>query len=174
MQPKSQFSSGFSAHNGLSTRSLVAQFDEFDYSAQAMQPKSRFISGFSAHNSLNVRSPIAQYDKLDYSAQAMQPKSQISSGFLAHMVTAPEAQQLSMTSSTTLHRPCSLRVRSAHAIQPIRPQRQKPDSSILRTQLLNSTAQELLNSDAQLRRCRQEINSVHVEQREMLKQRQKW
>ena len=30
-------------------RSPVAQFDEFDYSAQAMQPKSQISSGFSAH-----------------------------------------------------------------------------------------------------------------------------
>ena len=140
MQPKSQFSSGFSAHNGLSAQSLVAQFNEFDYSAQAMQPKSQFSSGFSAHNGLSAWSLSAQFDELDYSAQAMQPKSQHNSGYSAHMATAPGAQQLSMTSSTTLHRPCSLRVISTQAIQPIRPQRQKPDSSILRAQLLNSTA----------------------------------
>ena len=75
MQPKSRFSSGFSAHNGLSARSPVAQFDEFDNSAQAMQPKSMFSSGFSAHNGLSARSPVAQFDEFDYSAQAMQPKS---------------------------------------------------------------------------------------------------
>ena len=151
MQLKSQFSSGFLAHNGLSAQSPVAQFDEFDYSAQAMQPKSQFSSGFSAHNGFNARSLVAQFDEFDYSTQAMQPKSQFSSGYSAHMATSPGAQQLSMTSSTTLHRPCNLRVRSAQAIKPIRPQRHKPGSSILRAQLLNSTAQELLNSDAQLR-----------------------
>ena len=48
----------------------------------------------------------------------MQPKSQINSGYSAHKASAPGAQQLSLTSSTTLLRPCSLRVRSAQAIQP--------------------------------------------------------
>ena len=44
--------------------------------------------------------------------------------------SAPGAQQLSSTSSTTLLRPCSLRVRSTQAIQPIRPQHPEPSSSV--------------------------------------------
>ena len=76
---------------------------------------------FSPHG-LSARSPTAQFDEFDYSTQAMQPKSQISSGYSAHKASAPGAQQLSLTSSTTLQRPCSLRVRSAQAIQPTRPQ----------------------------------------------------
>ena len=60
----------------------------------------------------------------------VQPKSQIRSVYSAHKASAPEAQQLSLTSSTTLHRPCSLRVRLAQAIQPTRPQRPEPSSSV--------------------------------------------
>ena len=98
----------------------------------------------------------------------MHPKSQISSGYSAYKASAPGAQHLRLMSSTNLHRPCSLRVRSAQAIQSIRPQRSEPIISILRAQLLNSNhiAQELLNSDIQLRLCSQETNSVHVEHRE--------
>ena len=48
----------------------------------------------------------------------MQPKSQFSSCYSTHKASAPRAQQLSLTSSTTLLRPCSLTVRSAKAIQP--------------------------------------------------------
>ena len=57
-------------------------------------------------------------------------KSQISLGYSAHKASTPGAQQLNLTSSTTLLRPCSLRVRSAQAIQPIRPQRPEPSSSV--------------------------------------------
>ena len=48
MQPKSQISSGYSAHmpQFLEPR---AQFDELDYSTKAMQPKSQISSGYSAH-----------------------------------------------------------------------------------------------------------------------------
>ena len=88
-------------------------------SAQAFSPQG-----------LSARSPADQFDEFDYSTQAMQPKSQISSGYSAHKATAPGAQQLSLTSSTTLQRPCSLRVRSAQAIQPTRPQRSEPSSLV--------------------------------------------
>ena len=184
---------------GHSAQSPLAQFDEFDYSAQAKQPKSQIGSGYpthmatapgaqqlnltsstTLHRSCNIRvrsaqaiqptwpqrsepnssvsraqllcishaayesdqlrlssphghsarSPAAQFDVLDYSAQVMQPKSQISSDYPTHMATAPGAQQLSLTSSTTLHRSSNLRVRSAQAIQPTRPQRQEPSSSV--------------------------------------------
>ena len=48
----------------------------------------------------------------------MQPKSQFSSGRSAHKASALGAQYLRLKSSITLLRPCSLRVRSAQAIQP--------------------------------------------------------
>ena len=79
---------------------------------------------------ISARSLAAQFDELNYSAQAMQPKNQFSSGYLAYKASAPGAQQLSLTSSTILLRPCSLRVSSAQAIQPIRPQRPEPSSSV--------------------------------------------
>ena len=70
------------------------------------------------------------FDEFDYSAQVTQPKSQISSGYSTHMASALGAQQLSLTSSTTLHRSCNLRARSAQVIQPTRPQRREPSSSV--------------------------------------------
>ena len=170
MQPKSQISSGYSAHKASATG---AQQLSLTSSTTLHRPRNLRVRSAQAIQPTRPqgRSLVAQFDELDYSEQAMKPKSQISSVYSAHKASAPEAQHLSLTSSTTLLRPCSLRVRSAKAIQHIRPQRQEPNSSILRAQLLNSnhTAQELLNSDAQLRLYSQEINSVHAEQREMHK-----
>ena len=129
MQPKSQISSGCSAHKAsapgaqqlslTSSTTLLKSCNLRVRSAQAIQSTG-----------LSARSPTAQFDELDYSTQAMQPKSQISSSYSAHKALAPGAQQLSLTSSTTLLRSCSLRVRSAQAIQPIRPQRPEPNSSV--------------------------------------------
>ena len=67
----------------------------------------------------------------------MKPKSQFSSGYSAHKASAPGAQQLSLTSSTTLLRPCSPGVSSAQASSPRSPaaQFEGPDYS---TQTLNS------------------------------------
>ena len=79
---------------------------------------------------LSARSPAAQFDDLNYSGHAIQPKNQFISGYPAHSASAPGAQQLSLTSSTTLLRPCCLEVRSAQAIQPTRPQRPEPSSSV--------------------------------------------
>ena len=129
MQPKSQFSSGSSAYKAsalgaqqLSLTSSTTQHRPCGLrvsSAQAIQPTRPQRPG-----------PAAQFDELNYSAQSIQPKSQLISGYSAHKASAPRAQQLSLTSSTTLHRPCSLRVNSTQAIQPTRPQRPEPSSSI--------------------------------------------
>ena len=129
MQPKSQISSGYSAHKALapgaqklslmSSTTLYRPCSLSVRSAQAIQPTRP-----------QRREPAAMFDELDYSAQAMQPKSQISYGYSTHKASTPGAQQLSLTRSITLHRPCSLRVISAQAIQPTRPQRPKPSSSV--------------------------------------------
>ena len=129
MQPKSHISSGYSAHKAsspgaqqlslTSSTTLLRPCSLRVKSAQVIQPAG-----------LSARSSAAQFDELDYSTQAMQPKSQISSGYSTRKASAPGAQQLSLTSSTTLLRPSSLRVRSAQAIQPTRPQRQEPCSSV--------------------------------------------
>ena len=104
MQFKSQFNSGCSARKASAPRSLVAQFEEPNYSAQAMQPKSQFSPGSSAHKAsapgaqqlsskssttqlrpcnpgvssaqeFNPRSPTAQLEELSYSTQATQSRS---------------------------------------------------------------------------------------------------
>ena len=128
MQSKSQINSGYSAHKAsapgaqqlslMSSTTLLRSCSLRVISAQAIQPAG-----------LSARSPAAQFNELNYSTQAMQPKSQFSPGYLAHKASVPGAQQLSFTSSTTLLKPCSLRVRSAQAIQSIRPQRPEPSSS---------------------------------------------
>ena len=69
----------------------------------------------------------------------MQPKSQFSSGYSAHKASTPGAQHLNLTRSTTLLSPCSLRVSSAHAIQPIR--LQCPGASAAQFEELNSSTQ---------------------------------
>ena len=130
MQPMSQFSSDSLAHKASTPKSPVAQFEEPNYSPQAIQPGSQFNSCSLAHKALAPKSPAAQFDELDYSAQTMQPKSQFSSGYSAHKDSAPGAQQLSLTSTTTLLKPCSLIVSSAQAIQPVWPQRPEPSSSV--------------------------------------------
>ena len=77
------------------------------------------INQHERHSHLSKRLEVerlhatAQFDKFDYSAQVIQPKSQISSGYSAHKASMQGAQRLSLTSSTTLHRPYNLRVRSA-------------------------------------------------------------
>ena len=130
MQPKSQISSGYAAHKasvpGAQQLSLTS-------STTLLRPCSLRVRSTQAIQPTRPQRPepsssVAQFDELDYSAQAMQPKSQISSGYAAHKASALEAQQLSLTSLTTLHRSCSLRVRSAQAIQPITPQRPEPSS----------------------------------------------
>ena len=84
----------------------------------------------SLQQGLSARSPVAHFDELDYSEQATQPRSQISSGYVANKASALGAQYLTLTSSTTLHRPRSLGVRSSQAISPTRPQRPEPSSSL--------------------------------------------
>ena len=127
MQPKSQINSGYSAHKATAPGAQQLSLT----SLTTLHKPCNQLRLFSPQG-LSARSPAAQFDELDCSTQAMQPKSQISSGYSARKTSAPRAQQLSLRSSTTLHRPCSLRVKSAHAIQPTRPQRPEPSNSVLR------------------------------------------
>ena len=68
---------------------------------------------------LNARSPTAHFDEFVYSAQATQPKESDQIKLYRHSASAPGAQQLTLTSSSTLNRPRSLGVRSAQAISPL-------------------------------------------------------
>ena len=150
MQPRSQFSLGHSAHEPTSSvrraqplisgrvtqesiqlrrsahsasRSSAAQNDELDYSAQAMQPRSQFISGHSAHE---PTSSIGRAQPLN-SGRVTQKSIQLRRS--AHSTSAPGALQLKMTSSTTLHKPCSPGVSSAQAIQLMSPPAQLEELS---------------------------------------------
>ena len=129
MQPKSQISLSYSAHKATAPG---AQQLSLTSSTILHRPCSLRVRSSQAIQPTRPQrpEPVAQFDELDYSAQTIHPKSQISSGYLAHNATVPGAQQLSLTSSTTLLRPCSLRVISAQAIQPTRPQRPEPSNSV--------------------------------------------
>ena len=138
MQPRSQFSSGNLAHKALALRSPAAQFQELNYSAQAMQPKSQFNSGNLAHKASAPRSPSAQFEELNYSAQAMQPKSQFSSGNLAHKASAPRspaAQFEDLNCSTQARQP---RSQFSSGIQPTEPHQHGFEELNYSTQTLNS------------------------------------
>ena len=117
MQPKSQINYAYSAHKASTPG---AQQLSLTSSTTLLRPCSLRVGSAQAIQltGLSAQSLASQFDELDYSTQAMQPKSQISSSYSAHKASAPGAQQLSFTISTTLLRPCSLRVRSAQAIQP--------------------------------------------------------
>ena len=129
MQIESHINSGYSTHKAsapgaqqlslTSSTTLLRSCNLRVRSAQAIQPIRP-----------QRRSPAAQFDELNHCTQPMQPKSQISSGYSAHKASVPGALQLSLTSSTTMLRPYILRVISTQVIQPIRPQRLEPSSSI--------------------------------------------
>ena len=129
MQPKSQISSGYSAYKASAPE---AQQVSLTSSTTLLRPCNLRVRSAPVIQlaGLSAQSPTTQFDELDYSTQAMQPKSQINSGYSARKASAPGAQQLSLMSSTTLLRPCSLRVKSAQAIQPTRPQRLEPSTSV--------------------------------------------
>ena len=95
MQPRIQFSSGYSSHKASTLRSPSAQFEEINYSTQAMQPKSQFSSGRIAH-----KASAAQFAELFSSGRPQRPRSLNGSV---------------MKSSTTQLRPCGLRASSAQA-----------------------------------------------------------
>ena len=110
-------------HQGHSARSPAAHFDEFVYSAQATLPQESDQLRLHCHS---ATSP------LDWNATK---------------AIAPEAQQLTLTSSSTLHRPRCLRSQTSSgytatrlhrhsAGTPPRPQRPKPSSSLRRVRLL--------------------------------------
>ena len=108
---------------GLSARSPAAQNDKLDYSAWAMHPRSQFSSGHSAHE----HTSSVRRAQPPNSGRVTQDSIQLRRS--AYSASAPGAQQLRMTSSTTLHGPCSLGVSSAQAIQLMSPPAQSEELS---------------------------------------------
>ena len=80
--------------------------------------------GFSA------RSPAAHFDELIYSTQVTLPKESDQLKLHRHSATAPGAQQLTLTSSSTLHRSCYLRSQISSGYIATRPQHPEPSSSL--------------------------------------------
>ena len=76
-----------------------------------MQPKKRVSSGNSAHEPTNSVGRAQPPNSVRVTQESIQLRRS------AYSASAPGAQQLRMTSSTNLHRPCSLRGGSTQAIQ---------------------------------------------------------
>ena len=116
---RSQTNSGYIAirlehHQGHSARSPVAHFDELICSAQAMLPQESDQLKLHRHSAgtplkPQCQEPIAHFDELICSAQATLPQESDQLRLHCHSVTAPGAQRLTLTSSSTLNRPRSLR-----------------------------------------------------------------
>ena len=107
-------------HQGHNTRSQVAHIDEVIYSAQATLPNESDQLRLERHQAHSVRSPVAHFDELIYSAQATLPQESDQLKLHRHSATSPlgwnatkattlRAQLLTLTSSSTLHRPRCLR-----------------------------------------------------------------
>ena len=152
----------------LSARSPTAHFDEFVYSAQitlpeesdqlrlhhhsATSPLGYIATRLERHQGHIARSPSAHFDEFVYSAQVTLPEESDQLrlhrhsatsplGWNATKATTPGAQQLTLTSSSTLHRSRYLRSQTSsgyiatrlhrHSVgTPPRPQRPEPSSSL--------------------------------------------
>ena len=117
-------------HQGHNARSPAAHFDEFIYSGQLTLPKeldqlrlhrhpatsppgyiATRLHRHSATSSFghSARSPAAHFDEFVYSGQVTLPKELDQLRLHRHSSTAPGAQQLTLTSSSTLDRSRYLR-----------------------------------------------------------------
>ena len=125
MKPKSQISSGY-----IATKASAPGAQQLTLKSSSTLHRSCNLRVRSAQAisplGLSAQSPVARFEEFVYSTQVMQPKSQISSGYIATKASAPGAQQLTLKSSSTLHRSCNLRVRSTQAISPLGLSAQSP------------------------------------------------
>ena len=87
-------------------------------------------------------SPAAHFDEFVYSAQVTLPEESDQLRLHRHSATAPGAQQLTLTSSSTLHRSRYLRSEISSGYIATRPQRPEPSSSLLTS---SSTQHKSLN-----------------------------
>ena len=74
----------------------------------------------------SARSPVAHFDEFIYSAQVTLPEESDQLRLHRHSASAPGAQQLTLTSSSTLHRSRYLRSQISSDYIATRPQRQEP------------------------------------------------
>ena len=144
------------------TKATVPGAQQLTLTSSSTLHKSRYLrsqtsSGYIAtrlerYQGHNARSPAAHFDEFVYSAQVTLPEESdqirlhrhsatLPLGWNATKATTPRAQQLSLTSSSTLHRSCYLRSQNSSgyiatrlhrhsAGTPPRPQRPKPSSSL--------------------------------------------
>ena len=78
----------------------------------------------------SARSPAAHFDEFVYSAQVTLPEESDQLRLHRHSATAPGAQQLTLTSSSTLHRSRYLRSQISSGYIATRPQRSEPSNSL--------------------------------------------
>ena len=117
-------------HQGLSAWNPVAHFDELIYSAQATQPRESNQLRLERHQGLSAQSPAAHFDEFVYSGQVTLHEESDQLRLHCHSATAPRAQQLTLTSSSTLDRSRYLRSQISSGYIATRPQHLEPSSSL--------------------------------------------
>ena len=132
---RSQISSGYIAtrlqrHQGHSARSQVAHFDEFIYSGQVTLPEESDQLRLQRYQGHSARSQVAHFDEFIYSGQVTLPEESDQLRLHCYSATAPGAQQLTLTSSSTLDRSRYLRSQISSGYIATRPQRPEPSSSL--------------------------------------------
>ena len=120
---------------GHSARSPAAHFDEFVYSGQVTLPEESDQLRLHCHSAISplghsARSPAAHFDEFVYSGQVTLPEESDQLRLYRHSATAPGAQQLTLTSSSTLDRSRYLRSQISSGYIATRPQRPEPSSSL--------------------------------------------
>ena len=104
MQPKSQLSSGYSAHKALA---LGAQLLSLMSPTTLIRPCSLRVSSAQAIQPTSPQRPEStSSEELNHLTQAMQPKSQFSSGSSAHKASASRSLEAQSKYSIVQRKPC--------------------------------------------------------------------
>ena len=119
---------------GLSARSPVAHLDKPIYPAQATLPQESDQLRLHCHSAtsplgLSARSHVAHLEEFVYSGQVTLPEESDQLRLHCHSASVIEAQLLTLTSPSTLHRSRYLRSQISSGYIATRPQRQEPRCS---------------------------------------------
>ena len=107
-----------------------AHFDEFVYSGQVTLPEESDQLRLQRHQGHSARSQAAHFDEFVYSGQVTLPEESDQLRLHCHSATGLGAQQLTLTSSSTLDRSRYLRSQINSGYVTTRPQRPEPSSSL--------------------------------------------
>ena len=95
-----------------------------------------FMDAFSGYNQINMDPDDQEKTSFVYSAQVTQPEESDQLRLYRHSASAPGAQQLTLTSSSALHKSRNLRSQISSGYIATRPQHPEPSSSLQRVRLL--------------------------------------